>query len=302
LRFGGDWVLLTLLGVLTALVAFSLDFCITHILLLRDAMVVHMTSFSAYVSWLLFTVSLTLLSVATTHYISRHGIGSGIPQMKAIIQGTRILHYLSPRTFISKFVGMTLACGCGLPIGKEGPFVHLASIIAELLMQTFFRVVHSNTSQRLEILAAACAVGVASNFGAPIGGVLFSIEVTSTYFAVRNYWRGFYAAVVGAFVFRLLAVMVKDEKTLTALFSTQFDEYPFDMQEMIAFTLVSDVVRPYYQPVWWHAPASSTFQRSVPPEGFSSEPPRPDWSCDCLMWYRLFAAIFFLINRPYVSS
>jgi chloride channel 2 len=61
------------------------------------------------------------------------------------------------------------------------------------------------------MLAAACAVGVACTFAAPIGGVLFSIEVTATYFAVRNYWRGFYSAVCGAFVFRLLAIWFQDE-------------------------------------------------------------------------------------------
>ena len=64
------------------------------------------------------------------------------------------------------------------------------------------------------MLAAACAIGVACNFAAPIGGVLFSIEVTSTYFAVRNYWRGFFGAVCGAFIFRLLAVWNKDEGKL----------------------------------------------------------------------------------------
>ena len=42
-------------------------------------------------------------------------------------------------------------------------------------------------------------------------GVLFSIEVTATYFAVRNYWRGFFAAVCGAFMFRLLSVFDNDE-------------------------------------------------------------------------------------------
>ena len=42
-------------------------------------------------------------------------------------------------------------------------------------------------------------------------GVLFSIEVTSTYFAVRNYWRGFFAAVCSAFVFRLMSFFIKDE-------------------------------------------------------------------------------------------
>ena len=52
------------------------------------------------------------------------------------------------------------------------------------------------------MLAAACAVGVACTFSAPIGGVLFSIEVTATLFAVHNYWRGFFAAVWSALMFR----------------------------------------------------------------------------------------------------
>lgn len=47
----------------------------------------------------------------------------------------------------------------------------------------------------------------------PVPGVLFSIEVTSTFFAVRNYWRGFFAATFSAFIFRVLAVWNKDEGT-----------------------------------------------------------------------------------------
>lgn len=90
----------------------------------------------------------------------------------------------------------------------------------------------------LELLAAACAVGVASNFGAPIGGVLFSIEVTATYFAVRNYWRGFYASVVGAFVFRLLDVIKRNERTITAIFTTEFITFPFALSEMIVFAFI----------------------------------------------------------------
>lgn len=34
----------------------------------------------------------------------------------------------------------------------------------------------------------------------------FSQQVTSTYFAVRNYWRGFYASVVGALIFRCVTI------------------------------------------------------------------------------------------------
>lgn len=52
-------------------------------------------------------------------------------------------------------------------------------------------------------------------------GVLFSIEVTSTYFAVRNYWRGYFAATFSAFIFRVLSVFNKDAGTnvLVKIFS-----------------------------------------------------------------------------------
>lgn len=86
--------------------------------------------------------------------------------------------------------------------------MHIGSITATLLTKviTSFKGIYENESRNTEMLAAACAVGVASCFGAPIGGVLFSIEVTTVYFAVRNYWRGFFSAVCSATVFRLLAV------------------------------------------------------------------------------------------------
>lgn len=50
-----------------------------------------------------------------------------------------------------------------------------------------------------------------SVFPPDVTGVLFSIEVTSTFFAVRNYWRGFFAATFSAFIFRVLAVWNRDE-------------------------------------------------------------------------------------------
>lgn len=67
-------------------------------------------------------------------------------------------------------------------------------------------------------------------------GVLFSIEVTATYFAVSNYWRGFYSAVCGALVFRLLGVWFRNEETITALFKTDLrTNIPFDPLELVVF-------------------------------------------------------------------
>lgn len=138
----------------------------------------------------------------------------------------------------------------------QGPFVHIASIVAQLLskMVTSFQGIYENESRHSEMLAAACAVGVGSCFAAPIGGVLFSIEVTTTYFAVRNYWRGFFAAVCGATVFRLLAVWFQKADTVTAVFATNFtSDFPFDPQELFVFALLGYAT---------HATQSFTFTRN----------------------------------------
>ncbi len=88
--------------------------------------------------------------------------------------------------------------------------------------------IYANESRNSEMLAAACAVGVACCFGSPIGGVLFSIEVTSVYFAVRNYWRGFFAAVCGAMTFRLISVWYGEIDTIVAVFTTGFRmDFPY---------------------------------------------------------------------------
>ena len=45
------------------------------------------------------------------------------------------------------------------------------------------------TAKRREILSAACAAGVAVAFGAPLGGVLFSLEEVSYFFPAKVMWR-----------------------------------------------------------------------------------------------------------------
>ncbi|XP_064610783.1 chloride channel protein 2-like isoform X2 [Liolophura sinensis] len=197
-----------------------------------------------FVAWVSYSIVFILFATGFTHIVSPQAIGSGIPEMKTILRGVVLKEYLTFRTLVAKIVGLCSSLGSTLPIGKEGPFVHVASIVATLLSKfiTSFRGIFENESRKSEMLAAACAVGVACTFAAPIGGVLFSIEVTATYFAVRNYWRGFFAAVCGALVFRLLAFWFKDEETITAVFRTNLrTEFPFDALELIAFAAIGIV-------------------------------------------------------------
>ena len=75
---------------------------------------------------------------------------------------------------MAKVVGLTATLGSGMPLGKEGPFVHIASIVATLMSKlvTSFKGIYENESRNSEMLAAACAVGIACCFAAPIGGKL----------------------------------------------------------------------------------------------------------------------------------
>lgn len=45
--------------------------------------------------------------------------GSGIPELKTILRGVVLKEYLTLKAFIAKVIGLTLALGSGMPVGKE---------------------------------------------------------------------------------------------------------------------------------------------------------------------------------------
>uniref|UniRef100_A0A670I805 Chloride voltage-gated channel 2 n=1 Tax=Podarcis muralis TaxID=64176 RepID=A0A670I805_PODMU len=242
-KVGEDWIFLILLGLLMALVSWAMDFAIATCLQAQKWMYGGLDAniFLQYMAWVTYPVVLITFSAGFTQILAPQAVGSGIPEMKTILRGVVLKEYLTLKTFVAKVIGLTCALGSGMPLGKEGPFVHIASMCAALLSKflSLFGGIYENESRNIEMLAAACAVGVGCCFAAPIGGVLFSIEVTSTFFAVRNYWRGFFAATFSAFIFRVLAVWNKDEETITALFKTRFRlDFPFDLQELPAFAVI----------------------------------------------------------------
>ena len=122
----------------------------------------------------------------------------------------------------------------GLSIGREGPFVHVCGIIANQLSKVkFFNRIRKNEALRFQMLSAGCAAGVACIFGAPIGGVLFSIEVTATYFQVQNLWKSFFCAIAAA-----LLVKLGGETGLIAMFATNFEQTTYRSWELIAHIFI----------------------------------------------------------------
>ena len=53
------------------------------------------------------------------------------------------------------------------------------------------------------MIGVAVAVAVVSTFGTPFGGIIFSIEMTATYYMVGSLWKTFFCATLTLIVFRM---------------------------------------------------------------------------------------------------
>ncbi|XP_051844444.1 chloride channel protein ClC-Ka-like isoform X1 [Antechinus flavipes] len=247
-RVGEDWYFLVGLGVLMAIISFTMNFAVSrvvhaHMWLYREIGDNHLLR---YLSWTVYPIALVSFSTGFSQSITPFSGGSGISELKVILSGVVLEDYLDIKNFGAKVVGLTctLACGSTIFLGKVGPFTHICCMIASYMGKVRISALgeYENKIKQNELLVAAAAVGVATVFGAPFSGVLFSIEVMSSHFAVWDYWRGFFSAVCGAFMFRLLAVFNSEQETITSLFKTRFRvDIPFDLPEIFFFVLLGFV-------------------------------------------------------------
>ncbi|GAB5358458.1 hypothetical protein AAMO2058_000459400 [Amorphochlora amoebiformis] len=200
-----NWVYLALVGVCMAFTGYAVESMVLFLQRSRAQIADTGSYVGDWALWVLFSLLFLLLSAAITHIVQENAAGSGIPEMKSILGGVVVSKYLTLRTLVTKFFGLIFSLGSGIPIGKEGPFVHMSAIIAtQLASLTPFRYIIHNPYLIRQMQSVAVAVGVAACFGAPVGGVLFSIEVTCTVFNVSNLWKCFYGSAWTILVYRTL--------------------------------------------------------------------------------------------------
>ncbi len=246
LHIDRSWFFLMVLGLSTTTLAWFVDevSVVLHTTHLESARLVSKysswwMSYFLYVGW---SVLGTSVAIAITNLIHRGSSGSGIPQIKSILQGFHQGDFLGWRMLLAKVFGLILARGSSLNIGSEGPFVCIGASVTTMLLDlplSGLKVLRQNVMLRRDLLGAAAAAGVAATFGAPIGGVLFSIEVTSTYFMVSAYWKGFFCAVCGAIVFKQLGVFSHGRDNAVSLFTTSFEPLPYNIFEFLPFMMLS---------------------------------------------------------------
>ena len=112
--------------------------------------------------------------------------------------------FLGFTTLAIKTISLPLAIASGLSVGKEGPSVHVAVCFAHTLSRLFPQT-HRTSSLMRELYAASSGAGVAVAFGAPIGGVLFSLEEMMSFGGIVGggvVMKGFLMALVACMVVR----------------------------------------------------------------------------------------------------
>lgn len=215
------WVFLFLIGLLTGLVAFAVALGVSGIFMARASVVFWMvgepesTRISAL--YVLFNLACAVAAGSLVLLVSEAAAGSGIPNVYAYLNGVDVPDFLTLRTAIAKIPGSILTVAGGLAIGKEGPLLHIGSIIAHFLGQTslFRRLKQAKEKEPFmadlkmrDLVACGAAAGLAAGFKAPIGGVLFALEM-STRWRTELTWRCLFACAVTAWVVRSLTALCK---------------------------------------------------------------------------------------------
>lgn len=123
----------------------------------------------------------------------RAGAGSGIPQVMACLEDpSRTETLMAPGPTMQRLLLWSIATLALLPLGREGPVVHLGAAVLVALRSRFPRLLHWMGAP--ERLAVAGAAGLAAGFNTPLMAVLFLVEELIPRFTPALLWPGLLVA------------------------------------------------------------------------------------------------------------
>ncbi|XP_021741800.1 putative chloride channel-like protein CLC-g [Chenopodium quinoa] len=209
------WALCFLIGLIVSLIGFFHNLGIENIagkkFVITSNMMLYNRHLSAFLVFTACNLGLTLFASLFTALVSPAAAGSGIPEVKAYLNGVDAPDIFSPRTLIVKIIGSITAVSSSLMIGKAGPMVHMASCVASLLGQggsrkygLTWKWLHyfKNDRDRRDLVTCGTAAGIAAAFRAPVGGVLFALEEMASWWRSALMWRAFFCTAVVAIMLR----------------------------------------------------------------------------------------------------
>eukprot|EP00494_Astrolonche_serrata_P025930 UN26191 len=128
------WILCVLIGILTGCVAFFITRCSDSLTKFNLSLTRRSLKKSFTRGFAIFgVINLGFVFIATclVVLVEPAASGSGIPEVKAYLNGSWKRHIFNIRTSMVKIVGIIFAVSALLCIGKEGPMVHAGAILAQ---------------------------------------------------------------------------------------------------------------------------------------------------------------------------
>ena len=205
------WCVTAMIGALIGCIGFASHYVIDTVSAFKFDLVAHYLRSDwliAYGIYAGFNLGLVTFGALLIVYFCPAAGGSGIPEVKGFLNGTAISRAMNVKTFVTKFVASTAAVSSSLPVGPEGPMIHMGAMVGGGVSQPrsktlnvqmpWFQKFHTDKDRR-DFIAMGAACGVASAFGAPLGGVLFAIEEASSFWSQMLTWRTFFACMTATF-------------------------------------------------------------------------------------------------------
>jgi CIC family chloride channel protein len=124
--------------------------------------------------------------------------GHGVPEVMDAIYYNE--GRIRPRVAIIKSLASAISIGSGGSVGREGPIVQIGSAFGSTLGQ----IIPMRTQDRVTLIAAGAGAGIAATFNAPLGGVVFAIELLLVSTNARNLLVVAATIAVATYVSRLL--------------------------------------------------------------------------------------------------
>ena len=215
------WVITLVIGTVTGLLAFAMEHSITVLvrarltLISRAALAVApeapettAAAASALAAAVVSGSALAAAASALVVFVAPAAAGAGVALVMASLNGVHVPDLLGFEAVAVKAVGAALAVASGAPAGPEGPLVHVGAGVASLCTRQMTAFAHGgwrldafhNDADGRDFLSAGVAAGLAAAFGAPVGGVLFSLEEASTHWSHAATWRSLLCAALAVFV------------------------------------------------------------------------------------------------------
>lgn len=120
--------------------------------------------------------------------------GSGIPQVKGELLGQMEQNWW--QVICAKFIGGVCAIGAGLSLGREGPSIQLGAMVGK----GFSRLSGRLRTEEKMLMTCGAGAGLAGAFGAPLAGVVFSLEELHKNFSTEILLSTMAASIASDFV------------------------------------------------------------------------------------------------------